>query len=202
LKTDSIYQEKELLLAIAGGDENAFGNLFQAWKDKLYFYLLRISQSAEIAEDQVQDIFIKVWINRHKLNGIDDFGGWLFSIARNHAISGMRRMALETTIMREIKQHTAEAGRPVDEALLFKQVREKLKEIIDALPPQQRLVYQMGREQGMKQEEIARQLHISTSTVQNHMTLALKTIRTRLLEYYPSASVYLILLGITSVTPA
>jgi RNA polymerase sigma-19 factor, ECF subfamily len=185
-------------MAIAGGDEMAFGNLFQAWRNKLYFYLLRISQSPETAEDQVQDIFIKVWTNRQKLSEVEDFGAWLFSIARNHAISGMRRMALETTIMREVRQNTLATGRPVDEALLFKQVREKLKMVVDALPAQQRLVYQLGREQGLKHDEIARRLHISTSTVQNHMTLALKTIRAQLLAFYPAATVYLILLGITT----
>lgn len=187
-------KERTLLTAIAGGDTAAFGELFHAWRDKLYFYLLRICQSAETAEDQVQDIFIKIWNNRQKLGEIDDFGAWLFHIARNHAISGMRRMALENGVMRTIRQEAATAGQPVDEELLFKQIREKLKAIIDALPERQRLVYQLSREQGLKQEEIARQLDITVSTVQNHMTLALKTIRERLLAWYPSAMVLVALL--------
>lgn len=197
MSIDPIYIEKKLLTAISAGDATAFGELFRIWKDKLYFYLLRISQSPETAEDQLQDIFIKVWINRHKLGEVNDFGAWLFSIARNHALSGMRRMALETVVMRQVRQNTSTASQAVDETLLYKQIREKLKEVVDALPAQQRQVYQLSREQGLKQEEIARQLQISISTVQNHMTLALRTIRSRLLEFYPSTSVYVVLALIT-----
>lgn len=193
MKTDFSYTERRLLAAIAAGDETAFGEVFHAWRDKLYYYLLRITQSAETAEDQVQDIFIKIWVHRHKLTDVDDFGAWLFTVARNHALSGMRRMALETVMMGDLRREAIVAGRPVDEALLFKQIREKLKSIVDALPAQQKLVYQLGREQGLKHEEIARQLNISTSTVRNHMSLALQTIRTKLLEYYPAASVGLVL---------
>jgi RNA polymerase sigma-70 factor (ECF subfamily) len=193
LKTDFSYTERKLLTAIAAGDETAFGEIFHAWRDKLYYYLLRITQSAETAEDQVQDIFIKIWVHRHKLAAVDDFGAWLFTVARNHALSGMRRMALETVMIGEMRREAVAAGRPVDEALLFKQIREKLKSIVDALPAQQKLVYQLGREQGIKHEEIARQLNISMSTVRNHMALALQTIRAKLLEYYPAASVGLVL---------
>lgn len=179
------YNEKALLLQVAAGDETAFGTLFHAWRDKLYFFLLRITSSPETAEDVLQDVFVKLWVNRQSLVSIDHFSAYLYRMTQNHAINGMRRMSLETLVLCDLRREAITDGQPADEALLFKQMQEKLKEVINSLPPQQRLVYTLSREKGLKQDEIARQLNISISTVKNHMTQALRTIREHLGSQYP-----------------
>ena len=193
MSTSAIDFENVLLQQIAAGDEIAFGNLFHAWRDKLYFYILRITNSPETAEDILQDVFFKLWIKRCELSDVNNFSAYLFRMAHNHAISGMRRMAQETIILSGLRRETLSSGIPMDEALLCKQVQEKLKQIVDQLPKQQRLVYTLSREQGLKQEEIARQLDITISTVQNHMTQALRTIRMQLGHFFPEASYQIII---------
>jgi RNA polymerase sigma factor (sigma-70 family) len=141
----------------------------------------------------VQEVFLKVWTNRGKLQDVENFGAYLYCMTRNNAISGMRRMALETRIVSELSRNTLVSGKPADEALLQKQVLEKVKEAVDQLPKQQRLVYTLSREQGLLQEEIARQLNITLSTVQNHMTQALKNIRKHLYHYFPEALCFILL---------
>jgi RNA polymerase sigma-70 factor (ECF subfamily) len=183
-----------LLEQVAGGGEEAFTRLFHAWRDKLYYFLLRITGSEEQSEDVLQEVFVKVWVHRERLVEIQSFSAYLYRMAQNQAYSGMRRMALETLILKELSREATEAGQAVDEALLKKQVLEKLGAIIAALPPRQRMVYTLSREEGLRQEEIAERLHISVSTVQNHMTQALRTIRQQLLPYYPHASLYFLLL--------
>ena len=189
------YAEKELLRQVAAGDELAFQSLFNAWRDKLYFYIFRITNSQENAEDVVQEVFFKLWVKRCALTEVDNFSAYLYRMAHNHAISGIRRMAQETVILSELRRDSMASGLPADEALLRKQVEERLKEIADALPKQQKLVYTLSREQGLKQEDIAGQLNISVSTVQNHMTQALRTIRQELGRYYPEAFVCIILVA-------
>lgn len=186
----SLSIEKELLQQIANGDEAAFGNLFLTWKDRLYFYIQRITHSPDKAEDVVQDVFIKLWINRAILNEVDHFSAYLYRMAYNQAISGIRRMAQETIILSELQRSATDAGVPVDESLLHKQMQEKITTIVNNLPQQQRCVYYLSREQGLKQEEITRQLNIKLSTVQNHMTQALRTIRKQLSLCYTDASCY------------
>lgn len=177
MSNQSTYHDKELLQQIAGGDEAAFGTLFHVWRDKLYFFLLKITSSPETAEDLLQDVFVKLWINRESLASIDNFSAYLYRVSQNHAINGLRRMSMETLILSDLRREAVEGGQPADEPLLFKQMQEKLKQVIHNLPTQQRLVYTLAREQGLKQDEIARQLDISLSTVQNHMTQALRSIR-------------------------
>jgi len=189
----SPYMEKELLLQVANGDEAAFGDLFRFWRDKLYFYIERITNSPEKAEDIVQDVFVKLWINRAALCEVGHFNAYLYRMAHNQAISGMRRMAQETIILSELRRNAIDAGVLVDEELLHKQMQEKIAEIVNKLPPQQRSVYCLSREQGLKQEEIARHLNITVSTVQNHMTQALRTIRKQFSHCYPEAPYYIII---------
>lgn len=188
------YDEASLLQLIAEGDEQAFASLFHAWRDKLYFFILRITNSPQIAEDLVQDVFVKLWLNRDKLGGVRNFNGWLYRVSHNQAISGMRRMGLETTILAQMKKEATDASLPTDEALLLKQLQEKLQEAIDKLPPQQKLVYTLSRIEGLKQEEIASHLHLSVSTVKNHMTEALRNLRKNLGRDYPVSLIYMILL--------
>lgn len=187
------YNEEDILRRVTSGDEAAFTRLFHAYRDKLYYFVLKITGSDGAAEDVLQDVFVKLWVNREKLGRIEQFTPYLYRMAQNQAYSGMRRMALETLILSELGREAQSTGQPVDEVLLKKQVLEKLQQIILALPRQQRLVYTLSREEGLRQEEIARRLDISVSTVQNHMTQALRTIRHQLLPYHSPASLYLLL---------
>lgn len=186
---------------VASGDETAFESLFNAWKDKLYFYILRITGSPENTDDIVQEVFVKLWLKREALNNVDHFSAYLFRMAHNHAVSGIRRMAQETVIFSELYRHKDEAGLPADERLLHKQLQEKLKSAINALPQQQKLVYMLCREQGVKQEDIARRLNISISTVKNHMTQALRTLREKMRNNYTALTICILVALIMLLTP-
>ncbi len=173
-------RDKQLLKKIAIGDEEAFVIIFHAWRNKLYFFILRIVENSESAEDIVQDIFVKLWQDRAKLTQVDNLGAYLFRMAQNQAISGMRRMAHYTLIIAELKKDIKESGVTVDDSLSEKQLYDKLQDIIERLPPRQKAIYKMSREEGMKQDEIANRLGISISTIQNHMTAALSTIKQKI----------------------
>lgn len=82
--------------------------------------------------------------------------------------------------MAELTRTTEAASADAGEQLRIREVREKLQYALDHLPPKQKLVYTLSREQGLKHEEIARQLNISPSTVNNHMIAALRSIRQQL----------------------
>lgn len=188
----STYNERALLQQIADGSEEAFGTLFHVWRNKLYFFILRLSDSPEVAEDVLQDVFIKLWINRATLKSVDHFSAYLYRMAQNHIINHARRMALENSILEELQKDSHATEQTILTKLAHKQLQETIVATINNLPPQQKLVYTLARVQGFKQEEIALQLQISVSTVKNHMTQALKTIRKQLRDQYPTIGLYLL----------
>lgn len=190
---ERVINEKELLMKIAEGSESAFKDLFHLWRDKLYFFILRITHSAEMAEDIVQDVFVKVWTNRAALQSIHHFDAYIYKISQNQAISGMKRMAQEALILAELKKAPDAATSLTEDAVVHRELSRKFQVVLSKLPTQQRLVYTLTHLQGLKHEEVARQLKISSSTVKNHMTRALGTIRKELLQDYQMIIIYMLL---------
>jgi len=174
---DNQYNEKRLLQLSAMGDETAFTRVFHFYKHKLYSFLIRLTESPEMTEDVIQDIFLKLWKNRAGLTTIDNFSSYIFRMGQNQCISHFKRSAKETLILAELQKDLAVSSSETDGYLATKEVQQKLHEAIGKLSKQQKLVYTLSREQGLKHEEIARHLNISISTVKNHMIDALRILR-------------------------
>ena len=177
---NSIHNEKALLEQVAQGDESAFRMVFDHYRDAIYTFACKVLQQETLAEEIVQDVFVKIWINRPGLPAVRNFADFLFIIARNHTLNALRRLARE----RKLSLHTdAELDLPgaSTEAIIVQRDYDRLlQQAIAQLPPQQKLVYTLGRQEGFSREEIAAQLQLSPETVKVHMSQALKNLR----EYF------------------
>jgi RNA polymerase sigma-70 factor (ECF subfamily) len=189
LFNDQEYNESVLLRQLAEGNEEAFRKLFLAYKDKLYTYICKLSGSAETAEDMVHDVFLKLWEKREALPDIDNLNAYLYQISRNKSINLFRRMAKETLILSEIGRDEGIPGSLEGEnRLIHADVLASIREAVDKLTPQQRQVFLLSRQNGLKINEIARKLGITERTVTNHMSQALRFLREELSRQYgPSA---------------
>ena len=101
-------EQKSLLNDLATGSESAFSQLFRAYSDKLYSFIHVISGSKQIAEDTVQEVFLKIWEKRSEANTINQFDSYLFRMARNHSLNAFKRMSKENLIVAELGQHSDE----------------------------------------------------------------------------------------------
>lgn len=159
------------------GDKEAFTHLFNLYKHKLFSFSLRITESPELAQDMVQDVFLKLWKDRSCLNQLENFGSFIFKMAQNKSINAFKRMANETLFLSKIQKEVAVFERVTEENMEYKEVQHLINAVLKKLPPQQNLVFKLSREQGLKHREIAVLLKISPYTVKNHLVLALQTIR-------------------------
>ncbi len=184
--------EKEWLEMAAGGDELAFTHLFHAYKFKLYGFISKLTGSPATAEDVVQDVFLKLWKDRTSLRDVESFGSYLFRMAQNHAINGFRKMAREVDMLKEMNTGDLPAHSTPQTHIALKETREILHRAIQQLPPRQKAIYLLSREEGVKHEEIARRLRITTGTVKNHMIQALRTLREQLSQHPHSLEILLL----------
>ena len=92
---DVLPCENDLLLRVAGGDEHAFSELFNTHHQLLGTHIYRITGSAELAEEVVQDVFLKIWLSRESLAAVQHFRAYLFVISKNHALNCLRKIAKE-----------------------------------------------------------------------------------------------------------
>ncbi|WP_346317612.1 RNA polymerase sigma-70 factor [Chitinophaga sp. YIM B06452] len=178
-----MQSEKELLQLAAGGNELAFTRLFHGYKYKLYGFVFRLTGSHASAEDVVQDIFEKLWKDRELLQQVESFSSYVFRMAQNQALNGFKRMAREVVILKQLAEAPANTASTPQGHLALKETQERLHNAIQQLPPQQKMVFLLSREEGIKHEEIARRLHITTGTVKNHMIQALRTLRKHMQQY-------------------
>ena len=180
---------KILLLKVAEGDENAFGQLFKAYYNHLGEFIMRITESEPLTQEIVQDVFLKIWINRNMLAEIDCFKAYLFVVARNHAFNCLKQVAMEKSRKKEwVNTVLRQASNNVEETDTI-DTDNLIDEVVELLPPQQKKVYTLSRKEGIRQKEIARELNISLETVKKHMVLALRFLkdhlRTRISLFMP-----------------
>lgn len=172
-----IYNENELLYEISKGNEKSFEAVFYAYNRKLYTYALRLTECREASEDIVHTVFYKLWLNKETLTAVENLNGYLFKATHNLALNEFRRRAKETLILAELGKKPPLFNENTDNKLLISEVQEFINSAINNLTPQQRQVFRLSREVGLKQEEIAERLNISLFTVKKHLTNALNCLK-------------------------
>ncbi|MFX1704462.1 RNA polymerase sigma-70 factor [Chitinophaga sp. CC14] len=170
-------EEAVLLQRLQQGDTEAYITLYDQYYPSLYTYILHFINIPELAEDALQEVFIKIWEIRERINPELSFSGYLYRITRNHVFKLMKKIsadaALRLQVMQELQQQTEDA----DTALLWKQYESLLHKAIAQLPPQRQKVFRLCREESKSYEEVAVELGISRNTVKEHMVLAMKSIK-------------------------
>jgi RNA polymerase sigma-70 factor (family 1) len=175
-----IHNAKELLYKIAAGDELAFAKLFKLYYNQLGSFIMRITESETLTQEIVQDVFLKIWLNRTALETVDCFKAYLMVVARNHTFNCLKQIARENnrkkewvkSVLRQASNEEADSGM-IDTGNL-------IDKAVALLPPQQKKVYFLSRSQGLKHEQIATELNISLETVKKHMVLALRFLKKNL----------------------
>ncbi len=173
----SIGNEKDLLLRVAGGDDRAFTRLFEEYSDITYGFAIAYTKTAESAEEIVQEIYLKLWLQREKLREVHSFKDHLFILTRNHIIDFLRRRLREKKYQQQLVRYFKETALTPHEELIFKESREMIARVVATLPPQQQVIYDLRRNDGLPLDEIALKMNISRLTVRNHLNKALGTIR-------------------------
>jgi RNA polymerase sigma-70 factor (ECF subfamily) len=184
VNTGEIDHTRDWLQQIADGDETAFRHLFDAYRRKVYTYIIKITGSAEIAEDTLQEIFLKIWKDRSKLGHIENFNAYLHRMAQNSAYSGFRNMVKEELTLAELKKAASPNTPHPEQLLLSKEISARIRHVVNQLSPQQRAVFLLSREGGLKYDEIAKKLDISVLTVKKHMGIALRILREEMTDRY------------------
>ena len=180
--TADCLTEQELLQQVAGGNELAFRQIFDAYHHLLGAHIFRLTDSMETAEEIVQDVFIKIWDNREELTEVRNLKAYLFVVSRNQALNALKKS------LREKKHYQKwQTEQQVEEHLdnpepLFNDQYHLLDLAINQLPPQQQKVYLLSRHERLKYAEIAMKMNISRETVKKYLQLAVGSISSYLRE--------------------
>lgn len=175
--------EKLLVLNLQKGNERAFRKLFEWYQPAIYAYSLSLLKSKPRAEEIVQEVFLKVWLNRKKLNPELSFKSFVFTIARNLAFNALAKGANNKKLQEAIFYKSQQRHNPTDRRLLEADYEKLKQQAIAELSPRCKLVFQMSRNDGKSYQEISQELGVSVNTVKNQMSSALGTIKEFLVRH-------------------
>lgn len=170
----------------------AFAALLKKYSNNLYSQALAYTKSSAVAQDIVQDVFLKVWENRSQLSEVDRFDNYLFIMTRNRIITVMRKKIAQP-LDSEMTELLSQTEPNAEQRLSLKQAEDMLEKGIKMLPPQRQQVFRLSRKEGLTYAEIAEQLGISTSTVKGHIVHALNFLRDHF-RSHGSSIIYLLIL--------
>lgn len=172
-----LHTEKELLKKLREGDSFAFEVLFYKYRNKVKGFAVKIIPSKIDFEEIVQEVFVKVWINKESINPEKDFQSYLFSIAKNlildHLKSAVNRKLY--FIGEHFQQDILIDDSP--ESLLIDDAEEKLQKLINEIPERRREIFLLSRFEGLSYKQIAGKLNISENTVDSQIRNALAFLR-------------------------
>lgn len=164
---------------IQAGDRAAFESLFRTHYAELHRFLWGYVKSTHIAEELVQDVFVRVWENRQILDPKEKIKSYLFKVAKNLAIDHVRHVKVVRRWIDEKKalHHFSPFPKGLDDKLHDKLLLKKVKRAIEELPERRRVIFMLSRYERMSYKEIAETLEISVNTVETQISRALHELR-------------------------
>ncbi|MNY12162.1 RNA polymerase sigma factor [compost metagenome] len=172
------FQDTELLRLLRLGNEQALTEIYKKYWKKLYLAAHRMLNDSQTCEDIVQNIFVKIWNKREDLIISGSVIAYLTAWMRYEVFKQIRSGNIREDIFDDLQERVAyqsESGN-----LEYKELVERINTVVGGLPEKCREVYLLSREKNLSHKEIARELNISTKTVENHITRALTQLRVSL----------------------
>lgn len=191
----SSYSDIELLQLLERGEMLALGEIYDRYRQDVYRYALTLVKIPEIAEDLVQDVFVKIWEVRQRLEIKQSFRSYLFRICHNRAIDINKEIASKHHLVNQLVHHYQAA---TDAELSFTQedlqrYDELVEEALSTLTPQRRKVFDMCKKEKKSYEEVARELKISPNTVKAHVSQTLALLRKYVRQHGGLAVIFIFL---------
>jgi RNA polymerase sigma-70 factor (ECF subfamily) len=171
----------DLFRLLNEGDIVAFDAIYERYCHRLFGFVLRYLKNREDAEEIVQEVFLKIWEARQKIDSYSSFDSFIFTVAYNSTITLLRKRVTEHRYLDNLKirQEIASTPNLIDE-IQFKELDERVHSIINRLTPRQQEVFRLSREERLTHEQIAKKLNISANTVKNHIVAALAFLKSEL----------------------
>lgn len=186
--------ERKLVIRLIEGDEEAFCELYASYKNRLLYFAMKFVKSPEFAEDIFQDAFTVVWQSRRFINPDASFSSYLYTIVRNRILNRLREMANEDQLKEYILSQAIDSTDDTKNTILVNDLQEIIDRALEQITPRQREVFCMSRDKQMSHKEIAEALGISINTVQEHISVSLKIIRSYLQKYAGTSADLLLIL--------
>jgi len=182
---EEINDDRVLLEKLKSGNIACFELLYSKYSGKLYNYVLSLSKGDfYLAEEIVQNVFVKIWEIRQHINTEGSFNSFVYTVGRNMFLNVVKSRLQEHLYHDYVVDHEAVLDNSVEKEIEYKMLEEQINRLIEQLPPARRNIYVLSRVKNLPNKEIAALLDISENTVESQLNKATQFMRKNLLPYY------------------
>ncbi|AIF66027.1 RNA polymerase sigma-70 factor, ECF subfamily [Terribacillus saccharophilus] len=172
----------ELYTMTQQGDKQALETLYDKYEKLIYSFSFRMTQQQEIAEEAVQEVFLKLWTKRDIYSEQKGkFSSWLLTVTRHTCIDLIRKKQRAPAPVEEKNDDKADQD-AVEDIVEWKEKGEILRKAMGDLSKEQQQIIEMLYYKGYSQAELSRQLDIPLGTVKGRVRLALKHMKSKLVK--------------------
>lgn len=169
-----------LLEQLINNDQQAFKQIYFLYSGRLYGNILKLVKSEPVAQEILQDVFMKIWDHRHSIDTAKSFRSYLFRIAENMVCNFYKKTSRDKVALRQLMSKSSEHYSHIEEEIFCKEEASFLSNAIRGLPPQRKQIFELCKMEGKSYDEVSRLLGISVSTISDHIVKANRYLR----EYY------------------
>lgn len=172
--------DQSILSALQKGSHPAFEKVFIFYYTKVRTFILGYVKILADAEDLTEEIFVGIWQNHKKIDTEKSFDSYLYTIAKNKALNFLKRKYATKTII-EMQAPSTFSYSPEEEYIALEKAL-LIEMIVEKMPAQRKKIYQL-RQQGLTNNEIAKELETTKRNVESQVSLALKEVRSAFKHY-------------------
>lgn len=169
--------DNQLVIKLIQSDKRAFEQIYSKYYYKIYSIAKMYVGYADDAQEVVQDVFVRLWETRSQINPAGNFDGYLFMITRNIVFDRLRKekslRMMKMAYIRFVEEHCDD----VRENIMAKELREKINDFVENLPPRQKEVFLLSRKVGLTRDEIASKLKIKVNAVDRNIHIVLSKLK-------------------------
>ena len=169
---------KLLLEGLKRGDDRAFNELYNSFREPAIRFCNSILKDTEESENIIQEVFIKIWNRRETINPELNFTSYLFTIIKNRVFDHLKEVKKNEFLKEKFWEKILEY-KAVDNEIKEERF-SKIKEAVEGLSEKRKVIIKLNYEEGKSYDEIAQQLNISKNTVKNQLVKAKQVIREQL----------------------
>ena len=170
----------------------SFEQLFKAHFKALHAYAFAMLCDEEMAEEIVQNMFMKLWEKRERLEIQTSVKAFLYKCVHNDGLNYLKHQKIKTKYQDYATYSMKDRTEKASDRLELNELEIRLGDALNDLPQQCRTIFQMSRFEELKYKEIAEQLGLSIKTVENQMGKALKILRLKLADFLPLLILWLL----------
>ena len=168
--------EKNLVGRLRRGDKASFDELFNRYFEQCFTYAVSLLKDPDAAEDVVQNVFLKLWTGRERLDSSKPVKSYLLTAVRNESISWLRAKFVADR-ERRLVQEPEDETQNILNTISALELDATISAAISKLPEKRRQVFEKRRFDGKTVEQIADEMNLSPKKVERHLTLAMKDLR-------------------------